>query len=504
MTSSDAVYSGTFYDLVKDRQCVFFAPTDDLVFSIENMIDYFSEHSGGEKNVWRIGGFVSDYSSVSTDKAVVFLDGEEYSDFEAVKIATGFGEGSTVFGVHIVDEYGRLPDFRLETPEDMLSKLSKLFCSCFEVQPVPLVEKVDKEEADARLSFYSDQEWSYWPSFANSFIEFSSALDEPKENVAPGLCRISDGDGLFYQGKTNTLVGAPASGKSWTVLYACKQEIEDKKHVLFIDLESDARTTFRRLIQLGCSKENVSIYFHYLNPLSALGGEVESLLFWVQKMHPTLVVIDSESKAMSRDNIDPDSESDTIRWFESVPLAFSRLGSCVVVVDHTTKTNSGSLFASGSKSKLTSVDGAQYVQEIKKEFSKRDAGEAVLRCAKDRNGFFTARTIVARMLVVPNGDYVGIEMVPEIDNPEEAKHPIEGVDSKDVVVMKKISSLLEKRESDNLPPVSQNFIYNAVGGKKSRLIVLLDKMVDAGYISMTIEKNSKLHSFVSSFTGKDR
>src|SRR5215210_4329416 len=78
----------------------------------------------------------------------------------------------------------------------------------------------------------------------------------------PTVGRRSDGRGLFYAGKSHTVVSETEGGKTWLALSAVCDELAAGNHVVFIDFEDDAGGIVGRLLTLAAKEEAIRDRFH--------------------------------------------------------------------------------------------------------------------------------------------------------------------------------------------------------------------------------------------------
>lgn len=301
-------------------------------------------------------------------------------------------------------------------------------------------------------------------------------MDGTLERLAPSVGEREGGGHLFYAGKVNGLAGASGSGKSWTALTTCVQELGRGEHVVYVDLEDDAVGVVGRLLDLGVSPDAVLSRFHYVRPDEAHRPSGHDRLVALIAAHaPTIVVIDSTGEALALDGSKPNDDDDVARWFRRLPSALARLGPAVLVLDHVVKSDDGGLFAIGSQRKRAAVSGAQYMQTVQRPFARGQAGSAKLVCAKDRHGNYAQGSKVAELHVEPDGDGVGITLrVPAaVGAGDQTFRP--------TMLMERVSLLLEGQAE----PLSRTSVHERVVGKKAALLEALDVLKTEGYVSVT-------------------
>ena len=137
----------------------------------------------------------------------------------------------------------------------------------------------------------------------------------------------TDGQYLFYQGRVNTIFGAPGDGKSFVGQEVARQEIAAGHHVLWVDFEDDAAGTANRVLDLGAEPKAFLVYFHYFSPVERFGAPAQAYVARrVAEVQPTLVVIDSAGESMGIDGTKPNDDDSVSRWMRSFPRYLANLG----------------------------------------------------------------------------------------------------------------------------------------------------------------------------------
>lgn len=240
------------------------------------------------------------------------------------------------------------------------------------------------------------------------------SLKRPRPTVGTVGLAPEDGPGaLLYRGKVNGLAGESNAGKSWTALVIARQELESGEGVLYLDLEDDGVAMTDRLLQMGADLDQVAERFAYVNPGTRFDTDARAaLLAILDRLAPSLVVIDSVGEALSLEGMRPNEDDEVARWFRLLPrwLAGHACEPAVLVLDHVPKVDGG-LWPIGSQRKRAAVTGAQYMQERRAPFSQRRAGYSVLKVAKDRHGAYGTGDTAAHLVVTPGEDGVTVDLV---------------------------------------------------------------------------------------------
>lgn len=307
---------------------------------------------------------------------------------------------------------------------------------------------------------------------------------------APTIGARDDGGCLFYAGKVNGIAGASGSGKTWTALATCAQQIATGGHVLYVDLEDDAVGIVGRLLDLGADPAHLAgpgRRFHYLHPQEAFGIVAAELVRAVLARHrPSLVVIDSTGESMALEGAKPNDDDDTARWFRKLPTAIAHTGPAVLVLDHVVKADEGGLWPIGSQRKRAAISGAQYMQTTVRPFDKGTAGMAKLVCAKDRHGNYRPGQKVAELHVTPD-DVAGVVLT--------LRPPSGDVRAPDMfrptALMERASKALEAAAE----PLSGRAINELVPGKRDAVAQAVEVLVVEGYVERSEgERRAKLHT----------
>lgn len=333
-------------------------------------------------------------------------------------------------------------------------------------------------------------------------VDFEAILDALLAGTltrpTPTIGKIDAQAALFYRGKVNGVAGESGSGKTWTALAACAQELVSGEHTVFIDMEDDAAAVIARLLDMHVDPDAIRARFVYLNPSGSLDPEgAAKLVALLHARRPTLVVIDSTGEGLALDGANPNADEEVARWFRRLPAMLAATaygdepGPAVLVLDHQSKDGSGSMWPIGSQRKRAAISGAQYVQEAVSAFAKGHRGYAVIKCAKDRHGTYRAAQRVARLTVTPDDDGVLVQLGGFHDadhEPGEAFRP--------TGYMERISRALELVTA----PVSFNGVVERVEGKRAHVRTALDVLVSEGYVTTTSgPRGSILHTLASPY-----
>lgn len=183
----------------------------------------------------------------------------------------------------------------------------------------------------------------------------------------------SDGQGLMYSGRVNSIYGKSESGKTWIAAYAAAQEISKGERVLYLDFEDEPSSVIDRFRRLGVGDDDLRNQMKYVHPedpmedmqrnkfgaRSTEDGERNHNLFSAQlaSFDPTLIVLDGMNEIYGlhgHDTNDATSTSIVTSWIKKL----TRGGrTSVVVVDHTGKTGGAGSAPIGAHHKIAMVQG---------------------------------------------------------------------------------------------------------------------------------------------------
>lgn len=219
----------------------------------------------------------------------------------------------------------------------------------------------------------------------------------------PTILRRSDGKGIFYPGRVNSLYGKSESAKSWVAMYGCLQEMSIGERVVYVDLEDDPAMTLHRLRTLGGSDDDIRYQFAYVRPegphahmqRDTWGNEKQTDVGKANKaafdklcaaFNPGLIVVDGMSVLYGLHGLNTNDVTSTdviTNWLK----ALCRNGrTTVVVIDHTSKGAEKGSGPIGSQHKISMVQGSA-IQVVPITQPKPGAlGHVELVVGKDRPG----------------------------------------------------------------------------------------------------------------------
>jgi hypothetical protein len=313
-------------------------------------------------------------------------------------------------------------------------------------------------------------------------VDLTSVLDGTWRPLEPSVGRRSDGKGLFYPGKTHTVISETEAGKTWFALAAAIHEMAVGCHVFYIDFEDDEGTAVGRLLALGVSPDAIRDLFHYIRPEHPLEGRHFEAL---ANYGPSLAMLDGVTEAMTMHNLNPLDNVDIALFNRRVAEPLAETGASQVSFDHVTKDKDGrGRYALGGVHKLNIVNGAGYTLENRQPFGIGVTGRSTLKITKDRlaqlrkNGLPSSGGLhwYGDLVLVGNADgtaTVSVESPQERVAEREAAPPF-----RPTTLMEKISRHLEGEAAD-----SQNQILKDVPGNRDGKIAALKILKEEGYVT---------------------
>jgi hypothetical protein len=321
------------------------------------------------------------------------------------------------------------------------------------------------------------------PSSSWRPVDLTPVLDGTWKPAMPTVGQRTDGKGLFYPGRTHTVVSETEAGKTWVALAASIHEMARGCHAFFIDFEDDEGSVVGRLLNLGVTPEAIRDLFHYFRPEHPLTGiHLDALCEELASYGPSLAMLDGITEAMELHGLNPIDNTDIAKFNRMVSLPLAASGAAQVSFDHVTKDReSRGRYALGGVHKLNIVTGAGYTLENRQPFGIGVTGRSTLKIAKDRPGQLRVNAIdkwYGDLVLASNADgsaEVTIESPQERVAEREAAPPFRPTN-----LMEKISKYLEGDAAD-----SQNQILKDVPGNRDGKIAALKILKEEGYVTPT-------------------
>jgi len=259
---------------------------------------------------------------------------------------------------------------------------------------------------------------------------------------------------------------------------------------------------------VGATREQVAAGLLYLRPGVRPHATAEDRTAFEQLLGDRLdlAVIDGVTEAASVFGVASKDNDEITAWNRlfARPLA-QRTGAAVIQVDHVTKdSESRGRFAIGAQAKMSALDGAAYVVEVKEPLGRGLRGVVVLRVAKDRPGAIrpncgafrkSDRTQEAAQVVVDST--TDGQIVITVDGPSADAAASSGDGFRPTGLMERISRWLEGRPG----PESENQVVSHVKGKsESATKAALAVLVDEGWVKRWAgPRRSQMHQVIAKY-----
>lgn len=353
------------------------------------------------------------------------------------------------------------------------------------------------------------------------------------KKTEPNLLKRSDGKYLLYSGKLNWLSAPPEALKSFTMLLASVQEMQDhNRPVVYIDFEDDVVTVCERLhsvaigqgyenyqevlerwvagpLRADGTRDNSKALFHYRSVGAAFDMKLRTWALKHIKNGARLVTIDGCATAIALANLNENDNSDVNKWISGVAYPLTSAGAAVCVIDHVVKNAApgsggfGNRAPRGAGSKLAAVSGVALSFTVKEAASVYSEGRIEIAVDKDRPGRInvqkrSGKRIAGVLVAKPvTGDKEGVNLsvlaADEVAQLAEQKRF-------DLVAAEHISRIIAE-----LGPVSKTEIRRVLkeraeakgsqGFRTETTVAAMKFLVDNGYVS--IEKDSKTELLTS-------
>jgi hypothetical protein len=224
--------------------------------------------------------------------------------------------------------------------------------------------------------------------------------DGAADPVLPSSLARSDGGHIGYQAAIHWVWGKPGAGKTMVALVWAAQELKASRHVIWIDLENQAKGNVGRLLgPMGCVGDDVKKYFHLIQPSDPFGAAArEKLLALIEAHSPSLVVLDAMNDLITLQGGQHNDVQATSQVDQMLLQPCVKAGAAVCVLDHMRKdSESHGWPANSGHKKAVATVGIEVEQAV--PFARDEAGYSTLTCYKDRNGTFTERDVIAYLEV---------------------------------------------------------------------------------------------------------
>lgn len=231
----------------------------------------------------------------------------------------------------------------------------------------------------------------------------------------PTVLQRADGHHVFYQNKVNGIYAAPETGKSWVALIAITEALSRGKTAAFIDLDHNGSMEIvSRLRALGVHNSVIADpsrfrYYEVHDSEELIGLSSETA---------DVVVLDSIGEALPMLGFDSNSADQFSRFHRAVLLPWAFNGCCVIVIDHTNKSEEQTGWATGTAAKKRVIDGIYLHAVVDTPIAPGQTTAVRLYISKDRTGSVRANASdgVAAVVLFDATDPAHIDFV--VDTPE--------------------------------------------------------------------------------------
>lgn len=260
------------------------------------------------------------------------------------------------------------------------------------------------DDSDALVSTLPPRERNPMEERVNSWgpVDLEPYLSGQVTMPEPNVLNRTDGQGLFYPGRVNSLFGASESAKSWIALMATMQVMSRGERVVYLDFEDEPVGTLDRLTRLGVGADDLVAQFRYVHPEGPLAemqryrngyqttedGRAASSTFaaLLDSFDPTLIVADGMTSLYGlhgHDTNDATSTDVVTTWLKSL----CRSGrTTVIVIDHTGKNGGAGSSPIGAHHKIAMVQGTALRVDAVERPMPDAVGTVRLIVFKDRPG----------------------------------------------------------------------------------------------------------------------
>lgn len=330
-------------------------------------------------------------------------------------------------------------------------------------------------------------------------VDLAPIIAGSSPRPTPTILRRTDGQGLWYPGKTHAVVGESESLKSWLAQAACAQLLLDGLCVVYVDFEDSADAVVDRMRILGASDDALRERFAYIAPEEPLLPGQGVLAEALGDIRPAAAVLDGTTEAMALHKLSSIDNDDLATFGRLVTRPIAATGAAVVNLDHQPKsTDNRGRYALGGVHKLNGLSGVSLIAEGVEPAGVGLRGVSRLRIAKDRPGQLRAHGLPSAGGLRWVGDFV-LDTRDPVD-PAFIRPPAEAAKAADdwrpTEVMRKISAALTKADQ----PLTQTGIEARVTARATITRRALAVLIDEGHINVSDgPRNSKLHSLTKPY-----
>ncbi|MDZ8200631.1 bifunctional DNA primase/polymerase [Microbacterium sp. SSW1-59] len=222
------------------------------------------------------------------------------------------------------------------------------------------------------------------------YVDVAAVLSGNVHRAKATVGLREDGQGLFYRGKINTLIGDPESGKTMIGACVAADVLSAGGRVLWLDLDHNGGSEITLLLRGFGVPDSVLLDRNKLRiaseRLESRDGVLRAVLD-AAEWGPDFVLLDSIGELVPLFGGSSNDADDytSINRQVSVPLAAG--GACVVSIDHLSKGHDSRAYgAGGTMAKKRAGNGAQYEVRVVTAFTPTEGGRADMWIVKDRPG----------------------------------------------------------------------------------------------------------------------
>ncbi len=348
---------------------------------------------------------------------------------------------------------------------------------------VSLTDLIANDQPAGDTPDASDDDWAT-RNLGHLARAIASGEHQPE---VPQHLHVEDGMPLFYPGRLHSIFGPPGGGKTWVALCALVERVKAGEHVLMIDWEDAEQGTTQRLMQLGCTPDELEVLFDYRNPSTSLLYGFQTL---VECDTPwRLIVMDSAGEALAAQGVELNDDTGTAQWMQLAKKLARRPDTpSVVMLDHVPKAgDEPAKYAIGSQRKLAAITGASYRCDTLIEPAKGKPGKLKLVVAKDRLGNRAKGTTACEVHIADVGELLEVRFAV---SEAQAAHE-RGEKFRPTVLMERVSKWLEFH-----PGATKRSIHADVNGKREAIAVALEVLIDEGFVRVDRVGQSHEHTSV--------
>lgn len=330
-------------------------------------------------------------------------------------------------------------------------------------------------------------------------LNLDTVLAGEEVDPPPTICARTDGNHLFYAGAIHTVSGEPGSGKTWLTLEAALQELRQGHLVTMVDFEDRASRVTGRLLGLGATPTQIREQFRYIRPHTALDPTTDKAALQTAITGNTLVILDGVTEAMTLHGLDLNANADVANFYALLPRWIADHGPAVVMIDHVVKDGEKQgRWALGGQHKLAGIDGVAYLVKAIEPFGRGKTGLARITVSKDRPGYVEeialGRTVAELRLDARDINYLTATLDPPSALPVD-----DAGDMRPTRLMEKTSRYVEAN-----PGANRTQITETVTGKTTYVRRALDRLIQEGYVEVSLGKNrEKTHRVTTPFREDD-